>query len=200
MFRKQNFAPKKNFAPFDQRGLTAVELTVAAAVFTLLALAIAEMTAAVIRFNTREGAAADVERRTAGGIELIREAAKGASAVLASATVNGTPFTSGTSTVVFSLPAINAAGALLSGADLIGFRRDPGDNTILLEEIEAATSSVRRTGRYTIASFVDVFRIRYNTSTPANSTLVEIYLETKEIAGNAAIRSALSTQSKLENR
>ncbi len=182
------------------RGYVLLELVVAAAVFAILAVAIGEMTVTLTRLYVREQALADAERKLATGIEPLREAAKGASAVVPNRTINGTAYVSGTSTVAFSLPAVDQNGALLSGTDYIGFRKSSADQTLLIEDTEAAAGSARHTGARTIAGFVDVFRVRYNTSTIAAADWVEFYLETKLIFGSNTARVPLVTRIPLENR
>ncbi len=186
-------------SPNQPRGYVLLELVVAAAVFAILAVAIGEMTVAMTRLYAREQALADAERRLAIGIEPLREAAKGASAVVPSRTINGVAYVSGTSTVAFALPAVNQSGALLTGTDYVGFRKSSADPTLIVQDIDAAAGSFRRTGTRTIAGFVDAFRVRYNTSTIAAADWVEFYLETKRVFGGNTARVPLVTRITLEN-
>lgn len=189
-------------SPTDDRarGSLTLEVIVVAAVMAVISVAIGEMTVALVRFDAREQAIAETQRRAAAAIESVREAAKGADSVVTGQAIDGHLYYSGTSTVAFSLPATDSGGALISGHDYIGFRRDSSDQTLLVEDIQAATGSSRRTGSYTIASFVREFRLGYNTSTPTDANLVQVYLETGETLGNATTRFPLSTWVLLENR
>jgi|GEM_PF-6294701 len=184
----------------DERGGLLLELVVVTAVVGILSLAIGEMTVALIRFERHEALTAETQRRAATGIESIREAAKGANAVVTNQTVNGQTYVSGTSTVAFALPVVNSGGTILAGNDYIGFRRDAADPTLLLQDIQAAAGSVRRTGTFTIASFVNAFRLGYNTSTPIEASAIKVYLETGETVGSSTARFALSTWVLLENK
>ncbi len=184
----------------DKRGATTLEVVAAMAILAIIITAIAEMTVSLLRFRDVEALRAEIERRATTGIEPIREAAKGARAILATGTVNGIAYVSGTSTVAFSLPAAAASGALLGTTDLVGFRRQTPTSSILLEDVEAATGSRRITGTYVTAAFVDAFRIRYNTSTPADADLIEIFLETGASLYGREFRYPLMTRILLENR
>jgi type II secretory pathway pseudopilin PulG len=184
----------------DESGTLTLELLVAAAVMALLLVAVGEMTVTLLRFERRQSALTEAERRAASGIETLREAAKGASAVMASGTVNGVAYVSGTSTVAFSLPPTNQSGDLLPGADYIGFRLDPTDPTRLLEDVSAAAGSRRLGGSFTVSPLVETFRVRYDTSTPADARLVDFYLETGRTLNGTKLRFPLETDILLENQ
>ena len=181
------------------KGYLLVELFVAFTVIALLSIVVAQTTISLVRFYKRQMALVDVQRRSTIGIELLREAAKGAEEVLASRTINGIPYVSGTSTVAFVLPAIDSDGDLLAGTDYIGFHRDSSNPLLLKQNIDADPSSVRNDGISTIATFVDVFHIRYNTSTPADADHIEFYLETRS-QEQPEIYSPLMTNIELKNK
>lgn len=184
----------------DRRGIGYIEMVVSIALFSIIAATAANVSIALLRLARHEQLRAEVHQAAALGVEPIREAAKGANAVLASATIAGTAYTSSAQQVAFSLPAIDAQGALVNGTDMIGFRRDTTDPTLLITETQGAAGSVRHTGKATIARFVDTLTFRYNTSTPALATSLEVYLETAATDGTATIRAPLQTAVRLQNQ
>ncbi len=184
----------------DQRGVGYIEMMASIALFAIIAMTAAEISISILRLARREQIRADLHKAAALGMEPLREAAKGANAVLATATIAGSTYNTSNQQVAFSLPPIDAQGVVLSGTDYIGFRKDTTDPTLLIQETQAASGSVRQTGKATIARFVDTFAVRYNTSTPALATGVEFYLETTALDGTTRIRAPLQTIVRLENQ
>lgn len=183
------------------RGITFVDTIVAIFVLILLALAIGEMTIATIRLTSRQSELSETQRAAGIGIEPIREAAEGANTILATQTINGTLYTTSSSTVVFDIPAIDASGNLVSGShDYVAFTRSAVDDTVLVRATQAAAGSVRISRTDTITPFVSALRFRYTTSTPADATTVEVFLETTRLAQTVLERTPIGTLIRLHNK
>lgn len=185
----------------NDNGVTFIETIVAIFVLVLLTLAIGEMTIATIRLTSRQSELSETQRAAGIGIEPIREAAEGANTILATQTINGTLYTTSSSTVVFDIPAIDASGNLVSGShDYVAFTRSAVDNTVLVRATQAAAGSVRISRTDTITPFVSALHFRYNTSTPVDATTVEVFLETSRTVQGATERTPIGALIRLQNK
>ncbi|HJV33078.1 MAG TPA: hypothetical protein VJ694_03560, partial [Patescibacteria group bacterium] len=95
------------------RGVTTLELAVSLAVASVIFTILGAIFIAQGRYFAIEDAIAETQYDAFQILDTVGLYALSASSVLSSATVNGTVYSTGTSTVVLALPSIDADGAVL---------------------------------------------------------------------------------------
>ena len=178
-----------------------METVVVVAVTGFLAFAVADMTIALHRFSTREGALADSARHALSGIEPLRTAALAASSVAPSRTILGTLYTSSPSAVVLAVPTVNSTGVTVpNSTDYVAFTLSASDPTKLIRATDAAAGSRLTTRVDTIIPLVNSFFIRYSSSTPSASDGFEFTVETINTVLGIPERTLLTTAMTLGNK
>lgn len=107
----------------------------------------------------------------------ISDLARGASAVEASATVDGTAYVTSSSILVLKMPTVDASNDIVSGSyDYIAFYRDGSDATKIYSDTEAATGSKRLTGKKLVTANNLILTFRYNDPDVSKASRVQVYL------------------------
>lgn len=115
-------------------------------------------------------------------------------AVVSSATISGTTYTTGLHTLILDVPAIDASGGNIDGTtDRLVYTLDGTD----LKEVNVpGTGSVRPSGIFTLAQNISSFTVHTNGDPVTSSTQVTLYLgftppETTATAVEGQVRATL---------
>lgn len=123
--------------------------------------------------NIRASRGDDV-RQGQSALRRIEDTIRQGEAVVSSAVISGTTYTTGLHTLVLDIPAIDANGANISGeTDRVVYTLDGTD---VKEVSVGSTNSVRPTGIFTLAQNVSSFTVQTNGDSVTNTTQVLIYL------------------------
>lgn len=127
-------------------------------------------------------------------LRRIEDTIRQGEAVVSSANIGGTTYTTGLHTLVLDIPSIDADGANISGAtDRVVYLLD---GTSLKEVSSPDSSSVRSSGIFTLAQNVSSFTVQTNGDPVTASNQVLIYLgftppATQATAVEGAVRATL---------
>lgn len=174
------------------RGVTTLELAVSLAVASVIFTILGAIFIAQGRYFAIEDAIAETQYDAFQILDTVGLYALSASSVLSSATVNGTVYSTGTSTVVLALPSIDADGAVLVNTyDYVALGVSAADPTKFVLDIDAGTNSQRVSATRYPASLVDKLIFRYNAVDPTAATAIELYVRTKDVARGQTVRTPL---------
>jgi hypothetical protein len=121
-----------------------------------------------------------------------------ADAVVASRTVSGTAYTSGSTTVIFELPAINSSGDPVSNAyDYAIFY---ASTTAAYRILDTNGSSARTAGTKKFSDYVSNLTFTYDNGTPSSATNVIANLTTLSVVKQETLSSHLKQQVYLRNQ
>ncbi len=121
-------------------------------------------------------------------IRRIGELSRGATAVLASQTINGILYTTSTDTLVLKLPTVDAAGNVdTTNSDYIAIYRDTTVVTDVYTDIEAAAGSAKPNGKKRLTGNNTLLAFSYNDPVPYDATRVSVFLvNQKAVRGTTA--------------
>lgn len=174
------------------RGSTILELAVSLAVAAIAFTILGAIFIAQGRYLAIQGAISDTQYAAFQVVDTFGLYASSASSVVASQTINGRAYASGTSTVVLKLPSIDSSGAVIANTyDYAAFGLYQGDAAKFMFDIQAAAGSSRLSGQFIKAALVDKLIFRYNATTPANASAIDLYVRTTETARGQVIRMPL---------
>lgn len=117
--------------------------------------------------------------------------------VLASYNINGTPYNSNSSTVIFQLPAYNSSGTVISNTyDYVAYSVT---GTSLKRDLQAASGSVRITSTKILSSSVSSWAVTYDNAVFSSVKKVSVDLVTSESYKSQTVTQHLAGQYKLRN-
>ena len=159
------------------KGFTTIELLITVAILATVAVVTADIFASHYLLFGSLSTTLETERSGFLAIENIRGATLGARRILGAATINGVPYSSGTSTLILELPAVDISGNLLPALyDTVVLYRDPTDQTKLWTETAVAVGSARQTTKRLLSDFVQDLIFLYNNNTVSSATQVDVSL------------------------
>lgn len=174
------------------RGTTLLELAVSVAIAMMGFMILGAIFIAQGRYLAIQNAVSDTQYAAFQVIDEFGLYAGSAQSVVDSQTINGRSYVSGTNTVILKLPSIDASGTIISNSyDYVAFGLFQGDASKFMFDIDAATGSDRLNGQFVKAQLVDTLIFRYNATTPANATAIDLYVRTAESARGQLIRQPL---------
>ena len=122
-------------------------------------------------------------------VRRISDAARGASAVVANRTINGTAYTTSVSTLILELPSLDSSSNIIANTyDYIAFYRSGAEPTKIFTDTEPGAGSVRLGGKRLMTAFNQTLAFRYNAVAAADADRVSVYL-----VNSQTIRLALFT-------
>lgn len=188
---------------YSRRGgkaFTTIELLIAIAIIATAAVVTTDIFASHYLLFGSLSKTLETERSGFLAIENIRTATLGARRVLASATVAGTPRTSGTGTLIVELPAVDSSGNLLPALyDTIVLYRDPTNSTKLWTETAVAAGSARQTTKRLLSDFVQDLIFLYNNNSVGSATQVDVSLIVSQATRATTPETPLSLTIDLRN-
>lgn len=167
------------------RAFTLVETVIAIALSALLMLAVTQLYIVYGRVILFQKSSIDVALGGSNIIDAARTAGLQAKRVVASHTFSGVSYSSGTTTAIFELPAIDASGALITDAyDYVGIYAAGTDAYRL---IDAAPGSARTAGRKRLTGVLEALSFAYDAADfPSVTNIVVDATTTSVVRGEAA--------------
>lgn len=174
------------------RGATLLEVSVSMSIAAIVFLIVGGMFIAQGRYFAIEDAIAETQYQAFQALDTVGLYASSARAVVGSRTINGTSYSSGTSTVVLELPSVAADGGIIGGSyDYVALGLYGPDPSRFVVDIDAATGSVRADATQLKAAFVDKVIFRYNAVTATSATAIDLYIRTIKTARGQVVRTPL---------
>jgi hypothetical protein len=157
--------------------LSLIESLIAIFITGLIFAVVANIFVASNSFNKSEEDRVVVGEQTARLFSVVDQTLRQGKAILASATVNGTLYTTDDDTMVFTIPTLLNDGSL-SGSEVdtaaIALDTTQSGNTKLWLSLDPHANSDRAVIDRSQVERVKDFYIRYNTSSPANATAASL--------------------------
>lgn len=168
-------------------GMTLVEAVVVIGAMTLMLLIVNQIFIINYQIVARQTGRLDSDGGAVLATRLISSLTRSASSVVPSATINGTSYSSGPSTLVLEIPSVDASGNLISGSsDYVAISRDPADQAHIITDTAPAAGSVRVSGKKLVTAYNTQLVFRYNDSDIASTTRVSAYLENQSVTRGIA--------------
>ncbi len=155
------------------RAFTLIEVVITTALFVILTLAITQLYVVFGRMVSFESLSIGASLSASSIIDATRTAGLEADHIVVAHTFSGTSYTSGTTTAIFELPAIDSSGAPIANAyDYIGIY---ATSTYAYSMTDAAAGSARLSGQKQLTNALTALTFSYNQAdiTLATSTTVD---------------------------
>ena len=173
-------------------GFTLLELVVTIAIAGIIFTILGAIFLAQMQFFAIQNAIAETQVHAFRALDTTGGFMSSADAVVAGHVINGTTYSSTDTIAVLELPSIDSTGNIISNAhDYVAIGEDPANASQFMFDIQAAPGSTRLNGKFSKAQLVDKLIFRYNDSTPANATAVDLYIRTSENARGRTITTPL---------
>lgn len=154
------------------RGFTLIEIVITIALSVILMLAIAQLYVVYGRVITFQKSSIDVALGGSSIMDAARAAGLQARHIVAVHTFSGIEYTSGTTTAIFELPAVDASGAIIAGAfDYISIS---ASDTNAYHLTDAAPGSARLSGEKRLTGVLDALSFAYDNSDFPSVTSVTV--------------------------
>lgn len=174
-------------------GFTLFELLITISIMGMVVIVVSSLFISTNQFNRDEQLRIDVGEdasRVLGPLDrVLREGVQ----IVTSADIGGTTYTTGTSTVVFSLPSIDGTGATIIGTNdtaVLTFDTSSADNLGIRLLVDPADNTYRPSQNTMVVDRVKDFYLRYTTDAPTASTTIGATVQvTKSVRGRAFTRT-----------
>jgi prepilin-type N-terminal cleavage/methylation domain-containing protein len=181
----------------NPRGFTLVETLIVIFLFSLIMLAVVDLYVGFNKSYSKQSASINTSLSAAALVDEVKRLALQANAVVASRAFNGVTHTSSATTLVLSLPSIDASGNILSAKyDYAAFYLT-GSTTYRILEVDA--SSARPSGSRKLSDVVSDLLFTYNNVTPSLATMVTVDATTSSIAEQQLFQTHLTQRINLRN-
>lgn len=178
------------------RGLSLIETLVTASLLVVLSGVLMLMYVNYVDFFERQSASIDMLNSASRLANRVHTGAAQALAIADSHSFSGTLYTSSATVLVLQLPAQDAAGDVVPSVyDYFAYYVS---GTIAYELVDAGVGSVRNTGSTQLSSTIHTLTFTYET-TPANSTWVELDLESETTTSPEVSTTHITGRSYLRN-
>lgn len=169
------------------RAFTLIEVLITIALFAVLIAAITQLYVVFGRMVSLEQSTIGASLSVSSVVDAVRVAGLEAGAVVNTHTFSGVGYSSGTTTVLFELPAIDASGVPIPDAyDYIGVH---ATGASVYRLVDAAPGSFRTSGTKRLTSVLDELRFTYDAPDFASVTSVTVDATTSAVAaGETAFR------------
>lgn len=153
------------------RAFTLIEVAITVALFIVLALGVEQLYVVYTRVVNVQTASIGAALGASSIMDAVKNAGLQADHVVASHAFSGTTYSSGTSTVVFELPSVDASGSVIgSSFDYIGIY---ATGTSAYRVTDAAAGSARASGQKLLTSFLSSLSFTYdNSSFPSVASVI----------------------------
>ncbi len=171
------------------RGTTILELAVSIAIAAMMFLIVGGIFIAQGRYLGIEDAISQTEYQAFQALDTAGLFLGSADRIVSSRAINGTTYTTGTSTVVVEIPSVDASGTIIGSTfDYVAIGQDPSNAAQFMYAIDSATGTHRLDGKFVKALLVDKVIFRYNAVDPTAATAVDLYVRTAKTARGRVIR------------
>ena len=184
-----------------QAGFSLMEGMAVLGVMTLLLVMVTQIFAISYDAFAKQSARANNDAGAMLGARAISEAARGATEVLTSHTINGTNYTSSSTTLVLKLPAVNTSGGIVADAyDYIAVYRSATDATKIFADTEPNASSYRVSGQKLVTAYNDTLTFRYDNPNIAEANRVSVYIRNEQVVRTTTVKTEAWSSIFLRNR
>ncbi|MEA3272518.1 MAG: prepilin-type N-terminal cleavage/methylation domain-containing protein [Patescibacteria group bacterium] len=183
------------------KGFTIIEITIVIAIAAIAMLTVGSLFITQWQLYRSESAIAEIKAQNMLAQKTITSAIEESFNVMSSSTINNVSYVSDENTIVLKLPAIDSNQDIIpDNFDYVAFERDGTNPTLLISDTETDATSIRPSGKKTIAQFVSTLNFGYNDSVWNNVSLVEITNITQKQAGDVLRESKTFKAVKLKNK
>ena len=180
------------------RGFTLVESVIVVGIFSLLLLAIYNLSSGYSSIFNLQQATIETAGSARLTLDTIDRMAREANRVIQSHSFSGTAYTTGTTTLVLELPSVNAAGDVLPEThDYVLFY---ATGTQAYRLLEAATGSARPSGEKRLSESIVSLLFSFDTGNPADASRVDTTVSTESGALLSQASTTLSERTYLRNK
>jgi len=156
-------------------GMTLIEIVISMSIFVVAFMVISSLFIYHTKLFSLQESTGSLKLQKALFSKRFRESAEPAKAIAPSITLNGSPYISSSSTIIFQIPAINESDEIITGIyDYIVIYRE---NTDLFIETDADSLSQRKDIKQKIANTATNLIFRYDTDSPTDASFVSGYLK-----------------------
>jgi len=179
------------------RGFTLIEVLVTVALSAVLILAITQLYLVYGRIIMSQTSSIDVTLGGSNIIDAARAAGLQAKRVVATHAFSGTNYSSGTTTAIFELPAIDVSGALITNTyDYIGIH---ASSTNAYRLIDAAPGSSRMSGTKRLTDVLGALSFAYDSPSFPSVTSVTVDATTSAVVRGETLQMHLRGHIYLRN-
>lgn len=179
------------------RGFTLLEVLITTAIFAVLMVAVTQLYVVYGRVIDLQKSSIGVALGGNSIMQATREAGLQAAHIVASHTFSGISYSSGTTTVLFELPSIDASGAVIpSTYDYVGIY---ASGTSAYRIIDAAAGSARVSGTKILTNTLDALALTYDSASFPAVTSVTVNATTSVLVHEVATQVHLREHIYLRN-
>jgi type II secretory pathway pseudopilin PulG len=180
------------------RGFSTIELIIVIAISVILMLAVVEIYVTYSNSYLYQNAAINTSSSAAAFLNEFNDMSLQADAIVASRSVSGTTYTTGSTTVVFEIPAINSSGDIISNS--FDYAILYASSTGAYRLLDVNGSSARVAGTKKFSDFVNNLTFTYDNASPTAASSVTADITTKSIVKQETFTSHLKQQVYLRNK
>lgn len=179
------------------RGFTLIEVLITIALSVILMLALEKLYVVYGRVIVSQKSTIEVALGGNSIMDAVRIAGLQAGHVVAAHSFSGTSYTSGTTTVLFELPSVDASGTIIGGAyDYIGIH---ASSTSAYRLTDAAPGSIRVSGSKRLTSVLGALSFAYDSQSFPSVTSIVVDATTTAVVREETTRAHLREQVYLRN-
>lgn len=175
-----------------RKGATLLELAVSMAITALMFTILGSIFIAQGRFIAIHDAISETQLGSFNALDATGLYTASASQVIASATLNGTAYTTGTELVILELPAIDSNKDIIDSTfDYVAIGLDPAATNTFIIDFDADVLSDRADLTRNITTLVNQVIFRYNTVTPTDANTIDLFVKTSKESRGSTISTPL---------
>lgn len=180
-----------------RRAFTLVEIVIVIALFAIVMLGVTQLYIVFGRVITGQNATIGVMLDGSAIVDAVRAAGLQAAHVVQSHTFSGISYNSGTTAVIFELPAIDVSGAIIPSAfDYIGIY---ASSTSVYRVIDAAIGSSRTSGTKVLTDSLGALTFTYDNPSFPSVTNVIVDATTSAVVKGQTTQMHLRSHTYLRN-
>ncbi len=178
-----------------------MEAIVYLAIASIVMLIITQIFISQTQVYDRETGQADIELYAKSALNALTSNSISALEVTDTHTFGGTSYASSSSTLILTLPSIDANQTMIANkSDYVVFYLSAANPAMLYMKIDADVSSSRKSTTKLLASFVEGLNFRYNVAIPTDATKVEVALNLSKVVRGVTHTTQASTAIFLKNK
>lgn len=184
----------------SRRGMTLLEVILVMGIVGVLTMILANIL--ITHGRLFRGESTEVELQLEGSrlTESITASARVADRVVGAQTVNGTAYTTGSDTIIFSMPSTDSQGTINGTFDHIVFYIDPVDSTKFKLSQEADPASDRTSFEKLLSDSIEQLNFYYDDSDYSNVDSVSLDARLIDTVFNVKHEIDVNTRFRLGNR
>ena len=187
---------KKN--KFNNQCFSLAEAVVSVAVVIYILVAFLVIYKNYDKFYNRQQTEIAIGNSGREAVKELQNAALQSDKILASQTISGTLYTTGTHTVVLEIPSINGSGNIVSGKNDYAVFYLTGKS--FYRRLQANAASSRHSGLTTISDSVSALTFTYDNANLAQAAKIDMDIQMQAITGGQTVSSHLYQEIYLRNK